>query len=105
MYSAASTYRRSSRSRRSSSRSVQSSGSESTISWNWSARPIAAKPTWLTRRSDEQGLVEQERVERDDQRRHDDRQGSRGAPIHQRAHDVAASGEQHERDEREGNAE
>src|SRR4051812_29189607 len=85
--------------RRSNSRSVQSSDSESTISWNVSASGIAR------RKLPEDRAVEQEDVERDDQRGYDRRQRGRRATVDQVAHDVAPAGQQDERHERERDAE
>src|SRR3954467_7425902 len=89
--------------RRSSSRSVQSSGSESTTCWKVSARAIW--PRTVAEPSPEQRLEDQEAVERDDERRDDDG-GDGGEPaVDERPHDVAPARQQDQRDERERDAE
>src|SRR3954454_21075993 len=85
--------------RRSRVRSVQSSGSDATISSKVSASAIAlaAYPARLA----EQRLVEQEPVQRDDQRGDDRGDQRRDAAVDERPHDVGAAREQDERHERE----
>src|SRR5439155_9549992 len=102
MNTAAAMYWSSSKMRTSSWRSVQSSGSESTICWNVSARAMAGTVAGLC---EAERLRQQEHVEQRDEAG-DDRRGDRRDPaVDERAHDIAAPREQHQRHERERDAE